>query len=741
MPLNNNIEITNDDIVYAENILLWNWEHFDTERKDFIKNLDTIDLQAVPWSGKTTALLAKLIILERKMPFSNWTGILVLSHTNTAVDEINDRLWKIAPKLFQFPNFIWTIQSFVDEFLTKPYGVSFLWINFNHIDVDYYESKIVKKFNAIYWSTKYDKPWGLFYWRQITNAKKLSKWNTRLEKEICNTLVKNEIKKLFFDFNDEKIKLFTDYSVILSDKENLKYIWLKSMILEVISEWIISYDYAYNLGFKYLEKFPKIIKILQKRFQFVFVDEMQDMEKHQIDILENIFYKKHVFKHSFQRIGDRNQAIYNWWDIKIDSEWRWWPRKELQIVWTHRLTESVANVVKNFWVDFIPFDWKRVLEKNDKSALLDIKPIMLVYNTEHLNNENPEYNENHILKSFTKIINSKKTEWYFEDVKDDKFICKAVIWNAKPQDWLFNQSQCRAKHYFFDYDLEWWKSKNKSWLKTKKDYLYYYDITDNSYKSKNSNIWRLLLRILRDNDIKNPNTWKIFSRKEQLFEYIEKKDDSIYKEKSFELKSKIYDWTKRLNDTTIDEIAQEMDNYYFDDLLPNIFWEKLRKSIFLSEKSSNVNIIKDNKEMNLFIDDSNWLKINIWTVHSVKWETHTCTLYLESSSHSKYESDLCFFLWWIEEEINRKQQAIQFLKDEIISLAWWRGTKSKQDKIKSFESQISNIKSSWKMLYVWLSRPTHLLCYAIHEDRYNNLIAWEWNEAKVNELWDIEKIN
>lgn len=84
-------------------------------------NLDTIDLQAVPWSGKTTALLAKLLILERKMPLSNGWGILVLSHTNTAVDEIKDKLELIAPKLFKFPNFIGTIQSFVDEFLVKPY--------------------------------------------------------------------------------------------------------------------------------------------------------------------------------------------------------------------------------------------------------------------------------------------------------------------------------------------------------------------------------------------------------------------------------------------------------------------------------------------------------------------------------------------------------------------------------------------------------------------------------------------
>ncbi|MCH7770718.1 MAG: hypothetical protein IIA49_06840, partial [Bacteroidetes bacterium] len=75
------IKITNEDIVYAENILLPKGKLFDIERHDFIKNLDTIDLQAVPGSGKTTALLAKLLILENYMPFDNGSGILVISHT------------------------------------------------------------------------------------------------------------------------------------------------------------------------------------------------------------------------------------------------------------------------------------------------------------------------------------------------------------------------------------------------------------------------------------------------------------------------------------------------------------------------------------------------------------------------------------------------------------------------------------------------------------------------------------
>ena len=116
MPLEKMITITDNDIKYAERILLPDGLTFDQQRKDFIKNLERIDLQAVPGSGKTTVLLAKLLIIENQLPFSDGSGILVISHTNTAVDEIKDRIGSYCPKLFSYPNFVATIQSFVDYF-------------------------------------------------------------------------------------------------------------------------------------------------------------------------------------------------------------------------------------------------------------------------------------------------------------------------------------------------------------------------------------------------------------------------------------------------------------------------------------------------------------------------------------------------------------------------------------------------------------------------------------------------
>jgi len=86
------MRVTDDDIRYSEKILLPNDVSFNEQRKEFIKNLDTIDLQAVPGSGKTMALLAKLLILEKHLPFKDGSGILVISHTNAAINEIKRRI-------------------------------------------------------------------------------------------------------------------------------------------------------------------------------------------------------------------------------------------------------------------------------------------------------------------------------------------------------------------------------------------------------------------------------------------------------------------------------------------------------------------------------------------------------------------------------------------------------------------------------------------------------------------------
>ncbi|WP_219584155.1 UvrD-helicase domain-containing protein, partial [Vibrio parahaemolyticus] len=85
----------------------------ESQRRVIIDYWNNANIIACPGSGKTTVLLAKLLLLSRRMPFENGSGICVLTHTNVAIDEIKGKLGSKADILFKHPNFFGTIQSFV----------------------------------------------------------------------------------------------------------------------------------------------------------------------------------------------------------------------------------------------------------------------------------------------------------------------------------------------------------------------------------------------------------------------------------------------------------------------------------------------------------------------------------------------------------------------------------------------------------------------------------------------------
>lgn len=145
------IDVQNSDITYTENALLAENQVFDEERRAFLRDFSTLDLQAVPGSGKTTVLLAKLLILEKYMPLDNGRGVLVLSHTNAAINEIIFRIGKFAPNLFRYPNFVGTIQSFVDTFLAIPFYTNRFKKTPYRIDNVIYNERIENRINNIWY--------------------------------------------------------------------------------------------------------------------------------------------------------------------------------------------------------------------------------------------------------------------------------------------------------------------------------------------------------------------------------------------------------------------------------------------------------------------------------------------------------------------------------------------------------------------------------------------------------------
>ena len=133
------IEITDEDINWAE-LFLKNGIHFDDTRRIVIKSMDSIDIQAFPGSGKTTVLVAKLAILAKKWPHIN-SGICVLSHTNVAREEIEEKLGNTdtGKRLLTYPHFVGTFQSFFDTFVALP------WLRSKGIQINVIDSEMVQE--------------------------------------------------------------------------------------------------------------------------------------------------------------------------------------------------------------------------------------------------------------------------------------------------------------------------------------------------------------------------------------------------------------------------------------------------------------------------------------------------------------------------------------------------------------------------------------------------------------------
>lgn len=291
----NNIDVTEDDIRYAEEILFGKVNVFDNEeRVPIIENFNkSFDVNACPGSGKTTVLLAKLIILSRKMPLNNGQGICVLTHTNVAIDEIKSKLGDKSDILFKYPNYFGTIQNFVDKYLAIPYFKQKKGYNVKSIDDDIYFDNI-RKLSKV----KYSKIDSLIQYY--------------IEKGYGNYTCESHEKNFITFISNKHLNVYNNdirdnYNRTLSDK--FYYSELKDIMLyKTLHKGILRYEDAYFLAGLYIKKFPNIKRYFSNRFKYVFLDEMQDISEIQMKIIGDIFDNDKV---CVQRFGDKNQSISN----------------------------------------------------------------------------------------------------------------------------------------------------------------------------------------------------------------------------------------------------------------------------------------------------------------------------------------------------------------------------------------------------------------------------------------------
>ena len=668
---------TDDEIKIAHNLLLPGKPDFDEDKVAVIKSNISQDIKACPGSGKTTVLLAKLLILVNRMPFDDGAGICVLTHTNVAIDEIKARFGSQADILFSYPNFCGTIQSFVDKFLTIPLFNSCNEIPISDINDDranrIIEREFVSCFNALSKEQKKS------LWSLVDRDK--YKKNGVVEWERVIIAISEVVRDSYYDYANQKYyRQYGDNSSIAAHSKipSTRYKFLSTVRRSAESQGIIKYDDAYSIAIAYYQIMPVLRESLGSRFKYLFIDEAQDTNKLQLDLLEKIFNHESVI---IQRFGDNCQAIYD-----SDESCDWVPYNPLPLNQSKRFGENIARVLRTVCIED-----NRTLVGNPE--IHSLKPIILVY-------DDPLQ----VLPAFVSILHSYKigdesvAEIALRERSEDvlhRYNIKAVGYCGKKNE---KDGEVRSLHrYFENYDNYVVAKHPYEAAATLGSFIskITHGATPQEYRSRILEAMVVFLDrcgAIYDNGRRYSKT--------SMLRAIKEKSPDLYDI----LNARLAKWVLNIYNSTANvdsDVFEELKAFMVNELANafSVLTTTDDVKSFLAQQSDEFYEKKpqDSGTQNVYREGD--IEIPISTVHSVKGETHAATLFLETFYH-KYDSEYLGAA----------------LSGEVFSGSGYA-------------------KSAVKVAYVAMSRPKYLLAYAIHRSRYNNL-----DTEKLKSIWDVHEV-
>lgn len=591
------MKIEGREIEWAEKLLLPRESHFDAERRAFIQCAESRDVVACPGSGKTTALLAKLIILGARMPFPDGRGICVLTHTNVAIDEIKKRAGVAAAPLFRYPNFFGTIQEFANRFLAIPACVDRFGQRHFEMDEDLYEHRIKKMFfdcdlarnSAIY--------------VQLKNRLKGVAWRDQYAIKI------DFLKNLQFKFDDDLVhyvrgdngKMF-----LRGDGNSESYSAIHSAKYQLLREGCLRYQDAFPIALWYLQDNPVLSRAFGFRFAYLFVDEVQDTNAEQLAMLDAAFSNRRVT--IVQRLGDPNQAIYH----HVRKEAQWTPQPEpLHFSNSMRFGPSIAKILSTVRIDDQIF-----LAPNQSRPSLS--PHLFLYNSG---------NEQDVLPAFSRLL--KSCDLHLLD-QGKQPVFKAIGWVGEDKE--AKGKLCLAS-YLPEYRRAIRGRRRRRHFTNLLSYLCQQPAS--SVEVGGSQIYRdaILSGLVRGLGIAgyhHPETERAFTLATFL-NWLREKRKGEYQA----LLSLVSEWCLRFErgDLSQARLRSEVAAYLQAE------WCKMPSSdLRRFIEDDNLDFSEREQQMcNIYSDGD--IEIEVGTVHSAKGETHTATLYLDTFYQRKVDSD------------------------------------------------------------------------------------------------------
>ena len=666
---------TDPEIKRAHNLLLAGKPDFEKDKVDVIKSNESRDIKACPGSGKTTVLLAKLLILSDRMPFEDGSGICVITHTNVAVNEIKSRFGKNADILFSYPNFCGTIQSFVDQFLTIPWYNSFNEKPLVTVDDDRANSIIRKEFYRKDWNEQKKSKSLLHGNPDYKKACDLKDWNAVKKMEV------EAILKVYFDFAEQKFyRGYDDGHVIAAFNPRGSsdlYQILEEVRLKGYKGGILQYQDAYSIALNYLTSLPEVKQSLTERFKYVFLDEAQDSSKLQLNVIDGMFDRD---KTVVQRFGDTYQSLYD-----SEKPCAWKPENALFLDYSKRFGDAIAKVLRTVCIDD-----NSSLQGN--ADIHSVMPVMLVYE-----------DASKVLPKFVEILKSRKVDdnIVWELAKREREEDTLHRYNIKAIGHVGNKDG--EKTNFTSIKQYFPRFANNTISK----YPFRAEMTLNNFLQKNgedesplefrNRILNAIVAALDRVDVTKDDGSKF--TKNTLLDCLEMKYPQCYEK----IQNKLSSWVMSIASSELKvnpDVFDDVKRFIEKELVPVFGIETcdVRLVGFLLKEADGYYTTKATDEsQNIYKKDG--VEIEVATVHSVKGETHAATLYLETMYYA-YES----------EHFGKQLCGEPYQK----------------------RAGDSRIQASLKVAYVGMSRPKYLLAYAIKKERYNAIACEE-----LCKIWDV----
>ncbi len=325
----------------------------DDSRLRAIRNLETCDFEACPGSGKTTLLVAKLAILASRWPHRQ-RGICVLSHTNAARDEINQRLSATGPSaaLVRYPHFIGTIHGFVNEYLAVP------WLRSKGTPIRLIDTStaLKRRYQKLAW-----------------------KWRMAMEKRGLDMYALQYDQPDYSGANKGALSRDTDLCRAL-----------EAVARSGSEEGYLCFDEMFVWAKELLDQHSEVAADLCMRFPLVFIDEAQDNSELQSSLLHRVF--RHGSGSSIrQRFGDSNQAIYA--HAGADgAQTDCFPSGDLQnLPRSYRFSQGIADAAKGLGIIPQALNGSGPTRIRVKRAALS--PVLFLFDDNSVRNVLPRYGE------------------------------------------------------------------------------------------------------------------------------------------------------------------------------------------------------------------------------------------------------------------------------------------------------------------------------------------------------------